>query len=199
MRLCLLKESMWPTRTRRGAGRGRPRTELRLAWSLLYWSGKGLGAPKLCSSPECFCDMDLEVADAVILLGPMVRVFVALWPVPFGMGWCFTARGVLSLLCVRCCWRRARGVPRRRPGRAPSLSCWCCPSWLFRRLRWVVAGARGGCGLPRFVPGPRSSLVLPLADLALLVEFVAVSLGPAVFAAFSELRGCSPGGEICGM
>ena len=86
-----------------------------------------------------------------ILPGPMVRVFVALWPVPLEMGWCFPARGV-GPWCARCCRRRARGVPRRRPGRAPCLSCWCCPSWLFRRLRWVVARARGGGGWPRFVP-----------------------------------------------
>ena len=51
----------------------------------------------------------------------------------------------------------------------------CCSGSWWRRLA-------------SFRPGSRSSLVWPLADLALLVEFLAVSPQPAVFAAFSELR-----------
>ena len=108
---------------------------------------EGAASTKSCAAaPSVFCDMDLEVACAVILPGPMVRVFVALWPVPFGMGWCFPTRGV-------------------------------CP-WCARLLQ--------ATGLVVF---PRRRQGRPLADLALLVEFLAVLLGLPFFAAFSELRG----------
>ena len=120
--------------------------------------------------------MDLEVAYAVILLGPSVRVFVALWPVPFGMGWCFPARGVCPW-CARCCRRRARGVPRRRPEEGAE-------SFLLVLSLLAVSSAPLGCcsgswwmRLASLRPGPRFSLVWPFADLALLVGFLAVSLG----------------------
>ena len=131
--------------------------------------------------------MDLEVAyrsysswtDGARLRGSLA--------VPFGMGWCFVAGGVCPW-CARCCRRRARGVPRCHPGRAPSLSS------LVLSLLPVSSAPLGCCSgslWMRFAslrPGPWSSLVWPLADLALLWRF-SLFAGPAVFAAFSELRG----------
>ena len=114
-----------------------------------------------------------------------MRVFVALWPVQFGMV-VFPCSSRLSLVCSLLL---AKGS-------------WCSSSppgedavsfLLVLSLLAVSSAPLGGCSgswwrrLASLRPGPRSSLVWPLADLALFGGVY--RRFAAVFAAFSELRG----------
>ena len=149
---------------------------------------EGLRAPKLCSSPECICDMDLEVAYAVIFF--LDRWCGSSWlsglsPSEWG-GVSLLVAFVLGVLVVA-----GDGLVvffDAAPGEG-------AVSFLWVLSLLAVSSALGCCSgswwrrLASLRPGPRSSLVWALADLALLVEFLAVSLGLPFFAAFSELRG----------
>ena len=138
------------------------------------------------ASTKVVCDMDLEVAYAVILPGPMVRFFGVSLLVAFVLGVLVVAGDGLVVLLVT-----ARGGRRVFPVGVVPPGCFVGSVGLLLGLV-VVAVCLASSWSSVFA-------CFALADLALLVEFSRCFAGPSRFRGIFRVAGCPPGGENCGM